>query len=43
MKSEKELTAKFSYYLRKTKDLPDFLKQSYAVEFKLLKKERMGY
>jgi hypothetical protein len=43
MKSERELTSRFSYYLRKTKNLPDFLKQSCAIEFKLLKGNRLNF
>lgn len=41
--NERELTAAFSYYLRKHKPLPDFLKKSYAVEFKWLKKNRLNF
>jgi hypothetical protein len=41
--SEKKLTSLFSYYLRKTKNLPDFLKQSCCIEFKLLKGNRLNF
>lgn len=41
--NERELTSAFSYYLRKHKPLPDFLKKSYAVEFKWLKKNRLNF
>ena len=42
IKSERDLTAKFSFYLRKNKNLPSFLKQSFCVEIKLLKKARLN-
>jgi hypothetical protein len=41
--NERALTSAFSYYLRKTKDLPDFLKQSCCIEFKLLKGNRLNF
>lgn len=42
IKTERELTAKFSYFLRKVKK-PPFLNQTYAIEFKLLKKNRLNF
>ena len=41
--SEKQLISAFSYFLRKHKPLPKFLKKSYAVEFKWLKKGRLNF
>lgn len=43
IKNERQLTAAFHLYLRKKKPLPEFLKRSYAVEFKWLKKSRLNF
>ena len=43
MKNEKELTNKFNYFIRKSKTLPDFMQDSYVIEFKILKKNRLNF
>ena len=43
MNNERDLTAAFSKYLRKTKDPPAFLKRSFVIEYKWLKKGRFNF